>query len=91
MSKQFKFISSAIKVNDNDGNPKIVKGYRHTDALWLIGEMGLYSNYNDYHEDGFIVEVDGKEEFFNRYQSTNIAKRIGIKMSGVQLISEDLW
>ena len=90
--KDFRFISTAIKLNDSDSHPFVVRGgARHSNALFIISEKGLFRSYQEYHEDGFIVSVDGKEEFFNRYQSTNIARRIGIKLSGDQLISEDLW
>lgn len=89
--KTYKFKQTAIKIKDTNGKEIIFNGgARHTNAMWLISEQGLFSCYDDWHEDGFIIEVDGKEEFFNRYQSTIIADKLGIKHQG-SLISEDIW
>lgn len=91
-NQTFEFVDAAIKIKVN-GKDKIFNNRRHHLIIRDIQNAGYLNQYKKIHEDGFLIRVDdGKLEFFNRGQSTTIAKNCNIAtIASDVLTSEDLW
>ena len=86
------FICAAVQVIDPT-NSTIVefRGYRHHLIRDEILRTGYGDMYKKWHNDGFIMCIDGIDMFVHRDEATRQAKRLGYTMIGPDLTSEDLW
>ena len=85
------FYASAIEIMDAGCNLMTITGKSHRDCIATIREKGLMDCYTSWHEDGFMVLIEGCPVFLNREESTELAKEQGIQLAGNYLTSEDLW
>lgn len=85
------FYASAVEIMDESSNLMTIKGKHHADCIEQIKEKGLMDYYNSWHEDGFMVLIEGCSVFLSREEATSLAKEQGIRMKGQYLTSEDLF
>lgn len=92
------FYCAAIRFHDGDGWVEMC-GLRHSEIIRNIIAAGLEPQYNEWHEDGFMIghihysrgSSKGWPMFFTQQQATEIAHIYHIPMIGEKLTSEDLW
>ena len=85
------FYASAVEIMDEGSNLMTITGKHHADCIEKIKEKGFMHYYNSWHEDGFMVLVEGCSVFLGRDEATELAKALGVELSGTMLTSEDLW
>lgn len=94
----FEFKSAAVRYRNSKNEEVILTGKRHHEIFLKIPVEDLELSKKN-REDGFIIwskrkdesDQEAKEEFYTRYQATNIAERCNIVFVGPELTSEALW
>ena len=88
-----KFLAAAVRAfNSTTGERLEVYGNRHPEIFHKLKAAGVPRLDIMGSEQGFLVSVDnGLPCFYDRKESTELAKKIGIPMIGAELTSEDLW